>query len=310
MGSIRPGRGRADDLLVRGGMPRSSPELRSTFVGHAEDVAAVTAAVQDPPAIALVAGEPGIGKTRLVQECLSTTALGAHTVVASCPPLPEPFPRLPPPSAGLPAGPHDDAPPRRAATAGRRGDANAHRSHGRYPSVSAEFAEFLHAHAGGVPLAIEECLRLLRDRQDIVERGGRWVRRILAELRVPPTIRDSVLERVSRLPAPTQATLDAAAVLAEPADEQTLAAVAALDEDSVRSALAAALASGLLREADPGRYTFRHVLDAQSVGEAIPVTERRRLHRRAAEHLQLLDPPPVVRLRRHVTGRTSPCGRC
>ncbi|REF36014.1 helix-turn-helix transcriptional regulator [Thermasporomyces composti] len=395
-----PRRGRAGDPLLRGASP---------FVGHADDLAAVAAAVQRPPALILVAGEPGIGKTRLVQECLALHDPG-RVAVAACPPLPEPFPlgpvvdslrrravqapelalsplggalrplfpelwdRLPPPLAALtdpkatrhrlfraltelveslgidvlvvedahwadsatlewlltlcatpPPGlvvvltyrptdiPADSLLPRlvslpavtmtrvrvelqpldvaetRTLIAALVGTSQ----------VSEEFAGFLHAHTDGVPLAIEECLRLLRDRRDIVERGGRWVRRVLAELQVPPTIRDSVLERVSRLPAPARAILDAAAVLAEPADEPTLGAVADLDEAGVRSGLAAALASGLLREVDPERYAFRHVLDSQSVGEAIPVTERRRLHRRAAEYLERLDPAPVVRLRRH-----------
>jgi hypothetical protein len=165
--------------------------------------------------------------------------------------------------------------------------------------VSEQFAAFLHARTDGLPLAVEEILHLLRARRDIVERGGQWSRRVLDELEVPPTVRDSVLERVDRLGQQARAVLRAAAVLAAPADEGTLTAVSGLDAEAGRRGVDTALASGLLREAGPGRFAFRHVLDSQAVDEAIPVSERRRLHGRAAASLRLLDPAPVVRLSRH-----------
>lgn len=166
--------------------------------------------------------------------------------------------------------------------------------------VSEQFAAFLHERTGGLPLAVEECLRVLRDRRDIVRHGGRWARRVLDELDVPPTVRDSVRERVGRLDPPTQAVLAAAAVLAEPADERQLAAVADLAAPDAEQAVAAALAAGLLDEAAPGRFVFRHVLAAQAVGADLPVSRRRRMHARAARCLQQAEPAPVVRLARHL----------
>lgn len=65
--------------------------------------------------------------------------------------------------------------------------------------VSVEFAEFLRGHTDGLPLAIEESVRLLYDRADLVCEDGAWLRRDVAELDVPPSIRDAVLERTSRL---------------------------------------------------------------------------------------------------------------
>jgi DNA-binding CsgD family transcriptional regulator len=165
--------------------------------------------------------------------------------------------------------------------------------------VSEGFASFLHERTDGLPLALEECVRLLRDREDIVERAGRWSRRHLEKLEVPPTVRDSVLERVGRLDLGARQVLEAAAALAQPAEEGLLASVAGLDDAAARSGVAAALATGLLREAEPDTYVFRHVLDAQAVDGSIPASERRRLHRRAAEVLQQLDPEPVARLSRH-----------
>jgi hypothetical protein len=68
--------------------------------------------------------------------------------------------------------------------------------------VSAAFTSFLHESTGGVPLVLEECVRLLLDRADLVRRDGEWVQRTLTEIAPPPTIRDAITERVARLGAP------------------------------------------------------------------------------------------------------------
>jgi predicted ATPase len=88
--------------------------------------------------------------------------------------------------------------------------------------LSPAFAAFLHQRTDGVPLAVEEVVRLMHDRADLVRRDGVWVRRPMADIDVPPTIRDAVLERVSRLAPDAQQMLRVAAVLAEVADEAKL----------------------------------------------------------------------------------------
>lgn len=45
--------------------------------------------------------------------------------------------------------------------------------------VSGEFAAFVRNCTDGLPLAIEESVRLLCDRADLTFRGGRWMRRHL-----------------------------------------------------------------------------------------------------------------------------------
>jgi DNA-binding CsgD family transcriptional regulator len=398
---IATAKGGATDAVV------SAP----AFVGREHELAAVVGALGDPPALVLIEGEPGVGKSRLVRECLGSPELRERRVlVAACPPLLEPFPLgavvdglrrlrervddlelsplagalrplfpewardLPPalePLEDREAVRHrllraivelverlgvevllvEDAHWADAATlelllmlcaSGARGlsvvvtyrpmDVPAGSlllrlaSHppeglrqvrvelapldldevGRLVAsmfagteVSAEFAEFLRERTAGIPLALEECLLWLRERRDIVRRGGVWVRRALEDMRVPPTVRDSVLERVERLSPSARRVLEAAAVLGEPAEEGLLTAVAGLDERAAGRGLAGALASALLSEEGPGRFVVRHVLAAKAVEEAIPVSERRRLHRRAAQALQASAHPLVVRLARH-----------
>ncbi|WP_170247498.1 ATP-binding protein, partial [Nonomuraea zeae] len=165
--------------------------------------------------------------------------------------------------------------------------------------VSEKFAAFLREHTGGIPLAVEQTVRLMRDRRDIFRTETGWRRRLMAELQVPPTVRDSVLERVARFSAATRAVLQASAVLEAPSDERLIAAVAGLDEHATRDSLAEALASGLMRETARGAFAFRHVLASRAVADAIPIPTRRLLHERAAVSLRDREHPPAVRLCRH-----------
>jgi DNA-binding CsgD family transcriptional regulator/tetratricopeptide (TPR) repeat protein len=165
--------------------------------------------------------------------------------------------------------------------------------------VSEEFVRWLHERTDGVPLAVEETLWLLRDRGDVVWRDGEWERCAVEDLDVPPSVRDSVLERVMRLPATARAVLRAASVLSDPATESELHCVSGLEEQAARQGLATALAADLLHEDAPGSYAFRHQLAARAVEEATPVSERRRLHAAAAAALRIRTPPPLGRLGRH-----------
>jgi predicted ATPase len=168
--------------------------------------------------------------------------------------------------------------------------------------VSPEFAKFLHARTDGLPLAIEESVRLLRDRRDLRPQGGAWVRRHLDVLAVPPTIRDAVLERAARLSTEAAAVLRAAAVLGEPADEPVLMSVADLAWKRAQAGLGEALGSGLVIEnRSPAGQTvvFRHALAARAVYDAIPAPLRRDMHERAGQALQDTIPLPLARLVHH-----------
>ena len=165
--------------------------------------------------------------------------------------------------------------------------------------VSDAFAAFLHERTDGIPLAVEETVRLMHDRADLAHRNGSWVRRSLGEIMVPATIRDGVLERSRRLSADARAILAAAAVLAEPADEPVLRAVAGLTAARLGPALAEVLRCGLLAEAGRDMVSFRHVLAARAVYAGITVPEHQALHRRAGRALERRSPRPVAQLTRH-----------
>ncbi|WP_435177516.1 ATP-binding protein [Actinacidiphila sp. bgisy145] len=172
--------------------------------------------------------------------------------------------------------------------------------------VSAEFAEFLHARTDGLPLAVEECVRLLYDRADLVHEDGTWLRREVAELDVPPGIREAVLERTSRLRPAAAGALAALAVLEGERSPGLVAEVAAMPAADVEQGLAEALSGGLLAEDRDGRVGFRHVLAARSVYHALGALERGRLHHRAG---LALEREPVLRsaeLARHFKEAADP----
>jgi DNA-binding CsgD family transcriptional regulator len=166
-------------------------------------------------------------------------------------------------------------------------------------AVSAEFADFVHRCTGGIPLVIEEAVRLMVDRADLTSRNGEWVRRKLGVIDVPPTVRDAVLERCARLGDDARAVLEAAAILGEPVGEATILAVAGLDPRRAASALAEALRSGLLYENERGLLAMRHALAARALYDTIPGPLRRILHLRAGRILEGAAPLPLARLAHH-----------
>ncbi|HUP71089.1 MAG TPA: AAA family ATPase [Acidimicrobiales bacterium] len=153
-------------------------------------------------------------------------------------------------------------------------------------AISDEFIAYLHERTAGIPFAVEEVLRLLQDRRDLVRWEGRWARRGLDRLEVPAAIRESIGERVARLADGPRQLVEAAAVLGEPADEALLGAVAGLPAARANAALVGALAAALLQETRDGHYGFRHALATDAVYATIPGPTRRRLHQRAARAME------------------------
>ena len=165
--------------------------------------------------------------------------------------------------------------------------------------VADDLVGFLHERTEGVPLAIEESVRLLRDRADLVRRGGEWLRRTTGEFEVPGTIRDAVAERAARLSPSGQRVLRAAAVLSEPAGLAMIRAVSGLPAARARAAVDEAVRSGLVGENGRGGIAFRHVLASRAVYDGMSASDRRAQHRRAGRVLESVVPLPLARLARH-----------
>lgn len=167
------------------------------------------------------------------------------------------------------------------------------------PSVSEEFAAHVRTLTAGIAFAVEEFLRLLHGRADLVHEDGRWLRRLIDEVQVPPAVRDMVLQRAGWLSGHGQVVLEAAAVLGRDATQAALEAATGLSSRSVATALAEAFTAALLSEGRGGAVEFRHALAAQAVYEAIPTPQRRRLHLEAAHAVERTAPDALGRLAHH-----------
>ncbi|SDK44635.1 regulatory protein, luxR family [Actinopolyspora mzabensis] len=62
------------------------------LVGRAEELETVTELVLSPPAVLLLEGEAGVGKTRLIRESLERPEIGRTILNGACQPLQDPFP--------------------------------------------------------------------------------------------------------------------------------------------------------------------------------------------------------------------------
>jgi len=163
------------------------------------------------------------------------------------------------------------------------------------PYATPALAAVLYHRSEGLPLVAEEDLITLCEH-------GRQPGSAAAELEraeVPRGLHEAVTERLEALSPAGAAIVDAAAVLAVPAEESLLAEVAGLDPEQGAQALTEALRFSVLRETGSGRYVFRHVLAQQVAYGHIPGPRRVRLHRQAIKYLESRSPAPLVQIAHH-----------
>ncbi|HTR55488.1 MAG TPA: AAA family ATPase [Kofleriaceae bacterium] len=131
---------------------------------------------------------------------------------------------------------------------------------------------------GGNPLFVVECARAFR------AAGG--VEGMLGSL--PPTVRQIVSERVSLLPDSAREMLAAGAILGREFAAATVARMTSTLPARVIDALLPALRAGILKELEPGRFAFSHVLVRDAIGDALAAGTRAELHGRAEAALAAL----------------------
>jgi class 3 adenylate cyclase/tetratricopeptide (TPR) repeat protein len=153
--------------------------------------------------------------------------------------------------------------------------------------VGAEFRDFMHARSEGNPFVLEEMLKAAIDRGDIYREEADWNRKPIAELRIPETVRDTILLRVERLDPGQAGILQCAAVLGRSFNYQTLIRVSEQDRLAVEAALQTAVQQQLLEEeaGSRHRYRFRHALTQEAIYEDLSAPTRERLHSAAADVL-------------------------
>jgi class 3 adenylate cyclase len=154
-------------------------------------------------------------------------------------------------------------------------------------TIPPEFRDLMQRRTEGNPFVLEEMLKEAIDRGDVVRTGHGWKPRRLEELRIPETVRDTILLRFGRLDPADVEILQAAAVLGRTFDYATLVAVAGVPDATVHEALAVGVAQQLLEELDAARatYRWRHALTQEAVHDEIVLPRRQQIHSRAADVL-------------------------
>jgi class 3 adenylate cyclase len=155
-------------------------------------------------------------------------------------------------------------------------------------SISDEFRDFLHERSEGNPFVLEEMLRDAIDRGDIFRKETGWDRKAVSEIRIPPNVRDTILQRLERLSREDVGVLSAASVMGRSFDIDSLAEVAEVDGNAVLSALEASVSAQLIEEEErrSGCYRFRHALTQEAIYEDLVAPRRLQLHSRVADVME------------------------
>ncbi|MBS0452899.1 MAG: AAA family ATPase [Proteobacteria bacterium] len=139
--------------------------------------------------------------------------------------------------------------------------------------------------AGGNPLFLEQMVMTLVDAGSLLGSPGAY-RRASTDmpLRVPASIQTIIGARVDRLPEGAKASLEAAAIVGEPIDLDTVAAVCGIAKADAERHLRHAVSGGLVAAAsEASGYSFRHGLVQESVLASLTRMRRRQLHQAAFE---------------------------
>ncbi len=153
------------------------------------------------------------------------------------------------------------------------------------------FAERLQRWTRGNPFFIDETIRALVEAGELRETNGAWSGWDVDELRVPPTIRETVLARLAELSPTARRLADIAAVLGNRATHDELEAVSGLGHDPLISAVDELRAADVLGEHEDGSeivYDFSHPLIQEILYTELGLARTRTLHGAVAESLESL----------------------
>jgi serine/threonine protein kinase/tetratricopeptide (TPR) repeat protein len=152
--------------------------------------------------------------------------------------------------------------------------------------VSDAIVEQVYDRAGGIPLFVEEFTKMVQDGDREGSGGGHGPAGLGHE--IPSTLQDLVMARLDRTEGGRELA-QLGAVLGREFSHEVLAAVAGLDESTLKEELARlAKADILYAKGRPPRctYTFKHALLEDALYNALVKAKRQEYHRRVGEVLE------------------------
>jgi serine phosphatase RsbU (regulator of sigma subunit) len=147
----------------------------------------------------------------------------------------------------------------------------------------------IYQRTSGVPLLVEEFSRVARESSvfeaigDASSRGG-----AINARQLPATLQELVMARIDRMSINCEVA-QFAAIVGREFDFELLAAVVAIDEQTLRSELDKLVTAGILyTKGEPAArvYVFRHVLLEEALRSTIGESTRQQFHQRVAEVIE------------------------
>jgi tetratricopeptide (TPR) repeat protein/KaiC/GvpD/RAD55 family RecA-like ATPase len=148
-----------------------------------------------------------------------------------------------------------------------------------------DFTEKLAKESQGNPLFIVESLRMLHERNRLLQENNKW-RLVSEKLAIPDKIRDIILQRMSILLHNQRKIIDAASVIGEKFDAELLASVVGLDFAEVVEALELIGQTTSLLVCEEGLYRFDHARTRDAVYGEISSVLKKVYHGKVAEQLE------------------------
>ncbi len=158
----------------------------------------------------------------------------------------------------------------------------------------------------GNPFFVEEVIRSLLDNQLVVRLNDRWqAAGEIENIDLPDTLNGVITARLDRLDETTRHVLQSAAVIGREFSPEVLAQVADPVEqmEQLKSILVELQRRELVREKSviPQHiYSFKHVMTQEAAYSSLLLSNRRELHRRAAEALLARSPEAAGEIARHL----------
>ena len=155
--------------------------------------------------------------------------------------------------------------------------------------LPAEVLEQILARTDGVPLFVEELTKTVLESGLLTEAGDHYeLSGPLPSLAIPATLQDALMARLDRL-APVKEVAQTAAVIGRAFPHALLAAVSAMSEAELESALDQLVAAELIfRRGTPpdATYSFKHGLVQDAAYSTLLKSRRHQLHARIARTLR------------------------
>jgi class 3 adenylate cyclase/predicted ATPase len=156
-------------------------------------------------------------------------------------------------------------------------------------SMPAEVMQQIVGRTDGVPLFVEELVKMVMESGLLKERGGQYeLSSPLPPLAIPSTLRDSLMARLDRLSAARE-VMQLAATLGREFSYELIRAVWPLDEVTLHKGLADMVEAELLYQNGLGawaKYYFKHSLIQETAYESVLRSRRQQLHLQIARALE------------------------